>query len=56
MQVLAGVCCFLLLLLTLCAHSKKGKKLEETSSFDVKPSGQISHHTIKLVSQGEGLS
>ena len=27
-----------------------GKKSEETTSFDVKPTGQIAHETIKLVS------
>lgn len=26
-----------------------GKKLEQTESFDVKPSGQIGHQTIQLV-------
>ena len=41
-------------ILVLCAifaftASKKIKKLEETISFDVKPSGQISHQKIKLV-------
>ena len=39
----------LLLLLPLCSGGKKGKRLEETDSFDVKPSGQIAHQTIKLV-------
>lgn len=28
---------------------KGGKKSEETKSFDVKPSGQIAHETLKLV-------
>lgn len=56
MQVSEGVLAWslyflllLLLLLPVSTDSKKGKKLEETGSFDVKPSGQIAHETIKLV-------
>ena len=49
------VCVLLVVLLSLLfpanASTKKGNKLEETSSFDVKPSGQIAHQTLKLVSQ-----
>ena len=30
-------------------EGKRGKKLEETLSFDVKPSGQVAHQSIKLV-------
>lgn len=41
---------FLLLVPPHGVSSKKGKKLEETDSFDVKPSGQIAHQTIRLVS------
>ena len=39
-------------LIALCfglAEGKGGKKLEETLSFDVKPSGQVAHQSIKLV-------
>ena len=41
----------LLLLITAVnfASCKGGKKSEETKSFDVKPSGQIAHETLKLV-------
>lgn len=47
---------FLLVIGAIClAHSslaegKRGRKLEETESFDVKPSGQLSHQRIDLVS------
>lgn len=41
---------FCFLLFHASSSSKKGKKLEETESFDVKPSGQVAHQTIKLVS------
>ena len=43
---------FLLLTLSLVslAICKDGKKSEETISIDVKPSGQITHETVKLVS------
>ena len=43
---------FLLLTLSLAslAICKDGKKSEETISIDVKPSGQITHETVKLVS------
>ena len=43
---------FLLVLCTVLlslAETKGGKKLEESSSFDVKPTGSISHQTIELV-------
>ena len=40
----------LLLVAAVCFVScKGGKKSEETKSFDVKPSGQIAHETLKLV-------
>ena len=48
-----SLCLLLLLLLPVSTDSKKGKKLEETGSFDVKPSGQVSHETIKLVCASE---
>lgn len=32
-------------------EGKRGRKLEETRSFDVKPSGQVAHQTIDLVRQ-----
>ena len=38
--------CFIFSVLT---QGKRGKKLEETLSFDVKPSGQVAHQSIKLV-------
>lgn len=32
-------------------EGKRGRKLEETRSFDVKPSGQVAHQTVDLVRQ-----
>lgn len=37
-------------LLLLSCHYVCGKKMEATSSFDVKPTGQVAHHVIELVS------
>ena len=44
------VVCAIYLALSSLAEGKKGRKLEETESFDVKPSGQLSHQRIDLVS------
>lgn len=41
----------LLLLAVSFASCKDGKRPEETVTFDVKPSGQISHEKLKLVSE-----
>ena len=45
----------LLLLIAAASYvsGKGGKKSEESKSFDVKPSGQIAHETIKLVRSSE---
>ena len=42
--------CVLLFLAVSFASCKDGKRPEETVTFDVKPSGQISHEKLKLVS------
>ena len=40
-----------LLLFGLVAGGEKaGKKLEKSESFDLKPSGQVAHQTVQLVS------
>jgi hypothetical protein len=49
LKLFSAVSLLLLVAAVSFVNCKGGKKSEETKSVDVKPSGQISHETLKLV-------
>lgn len=55
-RVLRAIVVCLLLVGVVAGGEKAGKKQERSESFDIKPSGQVTHQTVQLVSTTHSYS